>query len=812
MTSGYDPQEPEGLASPQGSREASSATERERLSILIICDFFYPDLGGVENHIEQLSQGLAARGHRVCILTHPYETPINPRGEVAGDLRNTSATGGRSSSSPGKWRKTLDGGDVIRDHEVVSGRNASEAPTRPPEDGGGDTAAAAPSSYAERIGRKDWILRRGVRYLESGVKVYYAPFATMPRWLTTAVSTFPSGYGFLPLLRSILLREQVDVVHTHQCTSCLALECLFHAHHLGYRTIFTDHSLLEVTKPLMMPVHMNKVIVVALTCADHCIAVSEILRQNVALKGNYPLERLSVIPNAIYCDRFTPEPEDSSAGVGDASTGNGTTAVAKEVPPTTGVAVEKHRAERVRKEKEISGNEHGDGLPVDAARQDVALKQGDDLQERFGEGEISGRVVEVTRSLRVLSPLEKSLTETPKPPPVTIVYMARLTYRKGIDFLATSVPRICRRFGEGRVRFLIGGDGDARPILEKSLRGILLQGARTPQGVAPYSTKREAEIRSKLRRERTWEDVAGEGESGDVGYLQAHTDDVKHQDRAGGTLSQPISATQCQLLGAVPAGEVPSILRQGDIFLNTSLTESFCIALVEAAACGLKVVSTNVGGIPQTLPSYMMRLADPDPMAIFCALEEAILEVEAERRRDAKVVQGGTAEYTRKKDFIPAAVGCREEEDTLGGGSTPTTSDLAGKSRVIVGEDAARGSRDEPSKRRCDFPPEKYAPAVRSHADRERRWAQHAEVRSLYSWPDVCRRTEGVYYRVVDEPRRTTQDLLLDMPQRLGFISGLLYAYMISLEVVLIKLLQAVHPARLVQVVRQSWSDLREIR
>lgn len=41
-----------------------------------------------------------------------------------------------------------------------------------------------------------------------------------------------------------------------------------------------------------------------------------------------------------------------------------------------------------------------------------------------------------------------------------------------------------------------------------------------------------------------------------------------------------------KLLGSVIHDDVPSILVKGDIFLNTSLTEAFCIAIVEAACCG----------------------------------------------------------------------------------------------------------------------------------------------------------------------------------------------------------------------------------
>jgi phosphatidylinositol glycan class A protein len=42
------------------------------------------------------------------------------------------------------------------------------------------------------------------------------------------------------------------------------------------------------------------------------------------------------------------------------------------------------------------------------------------------------------------------------------------------------------------------------------------------------------------------------------------------------------------------------------------LTEAFCIAIVEAASCGLLVVSTKVGGIPEVLPREMIIFSNPD--------------------------------------------------------------------------------------------------------------------------------------------------------------------------------------------------------
>lgn len=54
--------------------------------------------------------------------------------------------------------------------------------------------------------------------------------------------------------------------------------------------------------------------------------------------------------------------------------------------------------------------------------------------------------------------------------------------------------------------------------------------------------------------------------------------------------------------GAVPKAEVPDWINRSDIFLNTTDIDNTPVSVLEAMACGLCVVSTNVGGIP-----YLIR-------------------------------------------------------------------------------------------------------------------------------------------------------------------------------------------------------------
>ena len=125
---------------------------------------------------------------------------------------------------------------------------------------------------------------------------------------------------------------------------------------------------------------------------------------------------------------------------------------------------------------------------------------------------------------------------------MTIVVVSRLVYRKGIDLLAGVIPFVCAKYPS--IKFLIGGEGPKRIILEEVIE------------------------RNRLQNHVT-------------------------------------------LLGPIKHDKVRDVLVMGDIFLNSSLTEAFCMAIVEAAACGLQVVSTRVGGIIEVLPKELIWFAEP---------------------------------------------------------------------------------------------------------------------------------------------------------------------------------------------------------
>lgn len=184
----------------------------------MVCDFFYPNLGGVENHIWALSQTLIQRGHNVIVITHSY----------------------------------------------------------------GD--------------------RKGVRYLPGPLKVYYCPINPMVS--NTAMPTFTAS---LPLIRSILIRERIHVVHSHQATSCMGNEAIVYASMLGIPTVYTDHSLFGFDD--LAGIILNRVLQTSLSTVDAAICVSHTCRDNFVLRTRMEetKDRVFVIPNAVDQSKFKPD-------------------------------------------------------------------------------------------------------------------------------------------------------------------------------------------------------------------------------------------------------------------------------------------------------------------------------------------------------------------------------------------------------------------------------------------------------------------------------------------------------------------------
>jgi glycosyltransferase involved in cell wall biosynthesis len=56
-----------------------------------------------------------------------------------------------------------------------------------------------------------------------------------------------------------------------------------------------------------------------------------------------------------------------------------------------------------------------------------------------------------------------------------------------------------------------------------------------------------------------------------------------------------------EISGAIARANIGSFLNQGDIFLNTTYFDNTPVSLMEAMACGLCIVSTDVGGLPYLL-------------------------------------------------------------------------------------------------------------------------------------------------------------------------------------------------------------------
>ena len=106
-------------------------------------------------------------------------------------------------------------------------------------------------------------------------------------------------------------------------------------------------------------------------------------------------------------------------------------------------------------------------------------------------------------------------------------------------------------------------------------------------------------------------------------------------DKGDGSLQQTMTLAgslkvndSINFAGKVEKSSVPGYLNRGDIFINTTNFDNTPISVIEAMACGLCIISTNVGGLPYLLEDGVDALLVPpnDSEAMAAAIRRVLTE------------------------------------------------------------------------------------------------------------------------------------------------------------------------------------------
>jgi glycosyltransferase involved in cell wall biosynthesis len=114
------------------------------------------------------------------------------------------------------------------------------------------------------------------------------------------------------------------------------------------------------------------------------------------------------------------------------------------------------------------------------------------------------------------------------------------------------------------------------------------------------------------------------------------------------------------VLGAVPPERIIELFLASDIFVLASRFEGYGMALAEAIAHGLPVVSTTAGAIPDTVPAGTGLLVPPDDAPALAQALRRLISDRAERRRLANNARAAAAQLPTWQDSARLFAGAIE--------------------------------------------------------------------------------------------------------------------------------------------------------
>lgn len=201
------------------------------------------------------------------------------------------------------------------------------------------------------------------------------------------------------------------------------------------------------------------------------------------------------------------------------------------------------------------------------------------------------------------------------------------------------------------------------------------------------------------------------------------------------------------------------------------------MAIVEAVSCGLQVVSTRVGGIPEVLPSNLIYLTDVTVDSLYNGVLQAIQNIYNERKIPRQNGQSNHATNSIKHtNGINHSIVAKSNH--------VHTKENKRKSSQATAVDENNGKRSVLCPYRCN-----------------------EILRKLYNWEDVTCRTERVYRRVLKE-----KDPPFGEKLNCYLKTCMPFVLVVSFSYLLLKFLDIIEPRRFIDVAAEYPSNRKTQR